>query len=144
MRLASSLAWTGLVLFLGSVYFGADHTGVLLQPLFRALAPLVGVSPHTLHALVRKAAHVTEYAVLAGLWFYALSERRSAMRASWIALLICLACAVADETHQAMVPNRTPSARDVVIDGTGALMALSVVRRRRERLEARALPYAAA
>jgi VanZ family protein len=144
MRFAPSVAWTSLVLFLGSLYFGADHTGTLLQPILQALAPLLGVSPRLLHALIRKAAHLTEYAVLGGLWFQALSERRSAVTASWIALSICLLCAFADEAHQATVPNRTPSVRDVAIDGVGAVTALALARRRRERLEARPLPYAAA
>jgi VanZ family protein len=138
MRFAPSLAWTAVVLLLGSAYFGADHTAAALSPLLRTLAPLLGLRAWELHALVRKAAHVTEYAVLAGLWFYALS-RRSALTASWIALALCLTCAFVDETHQSWVPNRTSSARDVVIDSVGAVAALSVVRRRRERLDARAL-----
>jgi VanZ family protein len=57
-----------------------------------------------------------------------------------MALCICLACAVADEGHQALVPTRTPSARDVTIDAAGAVVALSIVRRRRERIEAAAAP----
>ena len=138
MRFVPSLAWTAVVLLLGSVYFGADHTGAALAPFLRALAPWLGLRSWELHALVRKAAHVTEYAALAGLWFYALS-RRSALVASWIALSICLVCAFADETHQSWLPNRTASARDVVIDSVGAVAALSLVRRRRERLDARAL-----
>jgi VanZ family protein len=132
MRLAPSLAWTALVLFLGSIYFGADHTRVLLLPILRALAPVTGMPVHELHTVVRKAAHVTEYAVLAALWFRALAWRRGAVTASWLALCLCLTCAVIDEAHQALVPNRTGSARDVVIDATGAVVALGIVRRRRE------------
>jgi VanZ family protein len=138
MRFAPSLAWTAVVLILGSAYFGADHTSAALAPVLRELAPLLGLRAWELHALVRKAAHVTEYAVLAGLWFYALSHR-SAVAASWIALCICLACAFADEAHQSWVPNRTASARDVVIDGIGAVAAVSLARRWRERLDARAV-----
>lgn len=138
MRFAPALAWTAVVLLLGSAYFGADLTSAALTPVLRTLAPLVGLRPWELHSLVRKAAHVAEYAVLAWLWFHALS-RRSVVIASWIALLICLACAFADEAHQSWVPNRTASTRDVVIDGVGAVIAVSLVRRRRERLDARAL-----
>jgi VanZ family protein len=144
MRLASSIGWTALVLFLGSIYFGADHTATLLAPLFRVLSSLLGLPPYLVHGLIRKSAHAVEYAVLGGLWFSALAERRPAITASWIALSICLLCAFADEAHQAMVPNRTPSARDVIIDGVGAATALTLARWRRERVDARALPYVAA
>jgi VanZ family protein len=143
MRFARPLVWTGVVLFLGSMYFGAERSGPILLPILRTLAPVLGgVQPHELHTGIRKAAHLTEYAVLAALWFQAFAWRRRAVTASWIALCICLACAVADEAHQSLLPNRTASARDVVIDAAGAVAALSVVRRRRERLEAHGLQYA--
>jgi VanZ family protein len=132
MRFVPALAWTALVLVLGSAYFGADYTGSLLSPVLRAVAPLTGLRVYELHALLRKAAHFTEYAVLAALWFYAVAWRRPAAGASWIALCIALTCAVADEAHQSALPNRTGSARDVVIDASGAVVALSVVRRRRQ------------
>lgn len=136
MRFAPSLAWTGLVLFLGSVYFGTDHTGALLLPVLHWVAPATGLPADALHAGVRKAAHATEYAILAALWFHALAWRRPVVTASCITLCICLTCAVVDEAHQALVPSRTSSARDVVTDATGAVVALSIVRRRRERLDA--------
>jgi VanZ family protein len=150
MRLARSLAWTGFVLFFGSMYFGAEHTGTFLLPALHVLAPVTGLHAHELHALLRKAAHFTEFAVLAVLWFQALAGRRRALAASWIALAICLACAVADEAHQSRLPNRTASARDVVIDASGAVVALSVMCRRWQRRDAHArsfpspLPYAEA
>ena len=141
MCLARSLAWTGLVLFFGSMYFGAERTGTFLLPVLHELAPLTSLHAQELHALLRKAAHVTEFAVLAVLWFQALAGRRHALTAGWIALAICLACAVADEAHQSRLPNRTASVRDVVIDGGGAVLALSVVRRRWQReTHARSLP----
>jgi VanZ family protein len=144
MRLARPLVWTGLVLLLGSAYFSAELSGSILLPALRALAPALGhVQPHHLHAGIRKAAHVTEYGLLAVLWFQALAWRRSAVTASWIALAICLACAVADEAHQSLLPDRTASARDVAIDTLGAAAAVSIVRRRRERLEAQGVPPAA-
>jgi VanZ family protein len=143
MRLARPIAWTGLVLVLGSMYFGAERSGALLLPIARALAPVLDAHVHELNAILRKAAHFTEYAVLAVLWFQALAWRRRAVAASWIALCICLACAFADEAHQSLLANRTASAWDVVIDAAGAGVALSIVRHRRARLEARAAPPAA-
>ena len=120
-----------LVLLLGTSGFGADRTSLVLVPLIKAIAP--GASPHDVqlaHMLVRKLAHTTEYAVLALSWFVALAGNpaRTARRAAWLALGVCIACAILDETHQAFVPTRTASALDVMIDGVAALLALVAAR----------------
>jgi VanZ family protein len=120
-----------LVLFLGTSFFGADHTSLVLVPLIKAIAP--GASPHDVklaHLLVRKLAHMTEYAALALSWFVTLAGNpaRTPRRAAWLALAVCIACAILDETHQSFVPTRTASALDVVIDGVAALLALVAAR----------------
>lgn len=78
----------------------------------------------TLELLVRKAAHMTEYAVLALLLAHALrlSGARHPMRLS---LLISLGYAASDEFHQGFVGGRGPSPVDVMIDTTGAALALT-------------------
>lgn len=83
--------------------------------------------------VLRKMCHLTEYAVLALLWFRALlaRARQTPRAAAWIALGVCLLCAFVDEAHQAMLPARTGSARDLVIDAAGALGMLIVLRGRR-------------
>jgi VanZ family protein len=40
--------------------------------------------------------------------------------------MVCLACAVADETHQVIVPTRSGSLQDVAIDVAGAAGALLI------------------
>ena len=132
MRFVAALAWTALVLLLGSAPFGAEQTGSVLRPVLHAVAVVTGLGLSEVHTVLRKAAHFTEYAVLAALWFFALAGRRRAVAASWMALCIALACAMLDEGHQSALPNRTGSARDVVIDASGAVVALSIARRRRE------------
>jgi VanZ family protein len=120
-----------LVLFLGTSFFGADRTSLVLVPLIKAIAP--GASPHDVklaHLLVRKLAHMTEYAALALSWFVTLTGNpaRTPRRAAWLALAVCIACAFVDETHQAFLPTRTASALDFVIDAVAALLALVVAR----------------
>ncbi len=123
---APPIVWTAVVLVMSSTHFSADHTGSVLRPLLTWLLPwLTPEHVAFLHGVVRKAAHLTEYAVLAALWFRALT--RSAVRptaAAWLALAVSVACAVVDETHQTFVPNRTGSAGDVLIDSLGALAAV--------------------
>lgn len=120
------VVWTTVVLSFSSASFSADNTGGLLGPLLAWLLP--GLSPsgiEAIHGLLRKAAHVTEYAVLAALWWRALT--RGGMRphaAAWLTLLIGVTVAAVDETHQSFVPSRTASVRDVLIDTAGVLLAV--------------------
>src|SRR5205814_2023470 len=78
----------------------------------------------------RKIAHVTEYSLLAALWFVALTRERGLprRRAAWVALGVAVVWAVLDELHQATVPSRTASAMDVALDSTGAMAAAVVGR----------------
>ena len=79
---------------------------------------------------VRKAAHVTEYAILALLLYRAM--RRTLERspeiwcrqcAGW-AFGIALIYAASDEWHQSFVPSRGGTIHDVLIDGAGAALGL--------------------
>lgn len=111
--------------------FSAENTGGILGPLLRWLLPgATDAQIEALHGLARKAAHVTEYAVLAALWFVALTRERGlvARRAAWIALLVSVGWAFLDELHQATEPSRTASAMDVALDATGAFAAALVGR----------------
>ena len=79
-----------------------------------------------LHFLVRKSAHLTEYTILSALWFRALRVHLTSLwRVRWalIGLIISLSVAILDELHQSLVPSRTSSARDVLLDFSGALFA---------------------
>src|SRR3989441_12107453 len=111
--------------------FSAEQTGRVLKPLLRWLLPGIPTPQiDAVHALVRKSAHVTEYAVLAALWFVALTRERglSTRRAAWLAFLVAVGWAFLDELHQATEPSRTSSALDVAIDAVGALAASTIGR----------------
>jgi VanZ family protein len=127
-RYALASIWLGVVLFLGTAYFAAANTAPFMLPLLKKLA--TGASSaqlHAAHIVLRKLTHLAEYALLALLWFWAIVVRTGRpVRAAWLALLVCLACAVADETHQAITPMRTGSVRDVLIDVSGAAGALLI------------------
>ena len=72
--------------------------------------------------LVRKAAHMAEYAVLFLLYKRALSL--SGAKYPGVAALLMSACyAATDEWHQSFVSDRGPSVVDVGIDTLGASMA---------------------
>ncbi len=88
-----------------------------------------------LHHLIRKAAHMTEYAVLGAsvcvLHLYLTATGRwkksSYIRAAVYALAFSALFAVTDEIHQAFVPGRGPAVRDVLIDTLGAAVGVGLV-----------------
>jgi VanZ family protein len=124
--------WLGVVLFLGSADFAAANTAPFILPVLKQLAPgASNAQLHATHMLLRKLTHLAEFALLALLWFSAIVGRTGRpVRAAWLALLVCLACAVADEAHQAITPARTGSVRDVLIDVSGAAGAVLIARGR--------------
>ena len=82
----------------------------------------------SIHHYVRKAAHMTEYFLLAlcvsfPLYVYG-------VHGIWLILLagiICVGFAGLDEYHQSFVANRGPSVKDVGIDSIGVLAGILIV-----------------
>jgi len=107
----------------------AEHTEHWVVPLLRLLAPwATAMQIGAMHALVRKAGHLSEYALLATLWYGAFARGRSLAprSAAALAFAISVVWAILDETHQSFVPSRTASARDVALDSIGAFLAMLV------------------
>ena len=80
----------------------------------------------SVNLILRKAAHLTEYSILALLTarfiqFGAAQLKRITIPGAWG---FCVVYASLDEFHQSFVPGRTPAVRDVMIDSSGALAAL--------------------
>ena len=89
--------------------------------------------------LVRKLAHLCEYALL-GCLIRLLTESYRLRRASAWALLAGTLYAASDEVHQALVPGRTGAPQDVVLDALGltagivlAVLLLTLRDKRRNR-----------
>src|SRR2546421_11565760 len=120
-----------VVIFVGSGdVLSGSHTSILLRAV-RWLFPNVrDESLAVFHLLVRKAGHLTEYAILAT--FAARAFRTSShdlLRRHWFwfSLLLAIAYALIDEFHQSFVPSRTASIYDSLIDSVGALIALTII-----------------
>lgn len=101
----------------------------LVAALLSALVPVVGeLDPDTVTLLVRKGAHLTEYAVLGALLSGLVRSRRRARpdaRALPAALPVLLVPFV-DEFIQLYVPGRSGRLTDVLIDLTGMLLGAAV------------------
>lgn len=77
---------------------------------------------------VRKAAHFTAYGILGALAFLTfITYRRLYYKIRLIlSALICLLYAISDEIHQLFVPGRSGEVRDVLIDFSGAMLAIII------------------
>jgi VanZ family protein len=83
--------------------------------------------------LVRKTAHLVEYAVLVVLLWWGFRgtvwtppEPRWSRRAAGAAMLGAIVFAISDELHQSFVPGRQGAVMDVIIDAIGAAGGLFV------------------
>jgi VanZ family protein len=72
--------------------------------------------------VLRKLAHLTEYAILGALLLRAVGARVPALVAG-------VAYAVSDEIHQTFVPGRQGSVLDVLIDSAGVVIGILVLER---------------
>ena len=104
-RLVSWLAvlvWCGVIFWFSSIPHLSTHLG-------------------TWDLILRKGAHLTEYAILMIL----LLRTRIPV---WLALLLGVLYASSDEWHQTFVEGREGRPRDVLIDSVGLLIGLWVFR----------------
>jgi VanZ family protein len=86
--------------------------------------------------VLRKGAHMTEYALLTLLWARALGGLRAEPGRpdpAWAAAALALAWAAVDELHQHHVPGRVGTPRDVAIDAVGIALAVVAWRGTRRR-----------
>ena len=128
-RYGPVVAWACFVLFASSSNFSASNTSRIIRPLLVWLFP--DITEETLasvHFLVRKAAHLSEYALLALLAARAFrtSGRDALRRLWWLAAFALVACvSLTDEYHQSFVPSRTGTIYDSLLDMTGGAVALA-------------------
>ena len=128
--LAAAIGWM-LFIWSNSMQTAAESSqqssGVL-----EVLLPLLswtGLPAELWHTLIRKMAHMTEFALLGLFWTASLSSGRSEVsdidwKSQSVVLVICLLTALVDETIQLFVPGRSGEILDVWIDSMGALMGV--------------------
>jgi len=125
------LVWMWVIFAASSDRQSFQHSSRFVEPFVRWLFPhLSDDAVHAFVMLVRKCAHLTEYAVLALLLWRALPKPPEPNAHSWrwseVGLVLGLVAlyAASDEIHQAFVPSRQGCVTDVLLDTTGAALAL--------------------
>jgi VanZ family protein len=125
------LLWMAMIIWFSTGYFSDVNTGKVLMPLLQWIFPWADAAQiRAVHFIVRKAAHIGEYAVLAALWYIALRRERLwlAPQAAWTAFSVAIVWAFVDELHQAMEPSRSASIADIGFDTAGAMIGSFVAR----------------
>ena len=133
------LLWCAAIFGASSDKSSGEHSSRIIGPIVRFFFPRISENAldHVVH-FARKAAHATEYAILALLLWRALhnSRRRPpekpgmntvrpwSWRIAFIAFAVAALYAMSDEYHQSFVPSRTAQVVDVFIDVGGAAFAL--------------------
>lgn len=123
--------WIGVIFFLSSPEGSFNQTSRIVGPLLDFFFP--DILPETkaaIHALVRKTAHFTEYAVLAFLAFRAFSGSSSSLVQKWLyvlALMLVAVVASLDEFNQSFEASRTSSVWDVALDISGGAAMVAVL-----------------
>ena len=135
--------WLPVLLWMAFIFIGstdlmsAEHTSRFIGPFLRWFAPdITDATIASVQLVVRKCAHLIEYAILSALLLRALRQRLMGARS--IAFGLAALCAFLDEFHQSFVPSRTGSPWDVLTDCLGAILGLVIyvrMTRRRSNLK---------
>ena len=129
--------WLPVLIWLSFIFIGstdvlsAEQTSRFLVPFLRWLKPDISAEVLLrIHFLVRKLGHVTEYAILAALFWRALrggTNWRAKLSILFVTAWAASALfAATDEFHQSFVPSRTAAMGDVFIDICGAFVGLAI------------------
>ena len=132
--------WLPVIILAGLIFSASrdkksvHHSSRIIEPFVRLLFPDISDQAlRTTVLVVRKCAHVTEFAI------FTLLLRRAANATVWkfntpwngkaatFAFVVSVLFATTDEIHQCFVPGRQGAVMDVAIDSTGASCALFII-----------------
>jgi VanZ family protein len=120
------VAWAILISWASTDAFSASHTSQFIIPALHWLFPHASADTlDRLHFFIRKIAHFAEYFVFSFLLLRAIRGEHRGWQIRWAiaALAIAAGYSALDEFHQSIVPSRTASPWDSLLDTTGAATA---------------------
>ncbi|MGH7852437.1 MAG: VanZ family protein [Candidatus Binatia bacterium] len=119
------IGWAALIFIFSTEAFAGANTSGILAPLLRHLFPALSAPDiELIHVFIRKLGHFGEYFVLSILVMRAFGQEthnRLSPRQLALGLTLTALYAVSDELHQALVPSRSASIIDVLIDVFGGI-----------------------
>jgi VanZ family protein len=115
------IVWAAVIFLFSTDLFSDDNTGIVFDSFLNTLFPWLSEEIlDAVHFLVRKLGHFGAFFILAVLIMRALRHHSNENRVG-LALALTALYAVSDELHQFLVPSRTASAADVLIDLIGGV-----------------------
>ena len=124
---------TAIVIFAFSAQTKEESKNISqnLTKIFLNFFSLTDVNVNQAEHILRKCAHVAEFALLSAALctaaLYMPKLKNSVCLCAVAAFGFSLLYAVTDEIHQKFVPGRGPSVRDVLLDALGALIGIFIV-----------------
>lgn len=130
LRYGPLLIWMVFISFASTAEFSSLHTSKVIRPLILWLLPnLTEVQLTNIHFGIRKLGHFAEFGLLAYLASRAFVTSSFAfIRRRWFLLgaLLVVIYSLLDEFHQSLVPSRSASIYDSIIDMIGGFTVLLV------------------
>lgn len=116
---------------LQDIYTSKEQSKRISEVVQSILDPDQTISAESFHFVVRKAAHMIEFAVLGvfctgGIWLFSNANRRGNIHTLFEPLFIVLLIAVIDEYIQSFL-DRTSSVSDILLDFFGGSIGIAVV-----------------
>lgn len=130
------LKWTLLIAWMILIFLFSSQTGQQSSESSGLIERLLTIFPFIsnsifgleLQFVIRKGAHFTEYMILYLLMFNVLGEHLTFKKCLGYSLVGVFLYACSDEIHQAFVPGRASLFTDVLIDTSGGLLGLYLMK----------------
>ena len=113
-----------IIIFIFSSFPAADsdqQSGLIVNVITTLFPDLKGADH--LVKIVRKIAHLTEYAILG---YLTARGFKLSKKSPWLSVLACAIYASTDEFHQTLVQGRSGEIKDVALDILGATFGASI------------------
>lgn len=123
-----TIAWSVNMFWMSTGRF----SGARSQSFLRVLFDLLGfhISPNSLdlvNSILRRGAHLMEYAILGYLVYRSFANAGSPLRVGAWCVVAASLYSLTDELHQSFVPGRHASLIDCGVDALGAAIAMALV-----------------
>ncbi len=130
------IGWIALLFWMGLIFYMSNQPGDVSTKqsgLVLKLFQMIGIDLNKelgelATFVVRKAAHFTEYFILHLLAINVMKYYFNIKKAILYAFIFSVFYACTDEIHQYFIPGRTMAFKDVLIDSSGALLAIVITR----------------
>jgi VanZ family protein len=124
-----AIAWAIVISSFSTGAFTSEHTSRFIIPVLHWLLP--HASPETLstvHHVIRKCGHFTEYFILSLLILrgFQAGNREFGLRLALLSILMVAGYAALDEFHQSFVPGRGAAVSDVMLDTSGGAAGILI------------------